>query len=165
MKASGLILMARRYIAINSTDRNIRIFLVPSLLATSTDAETPEPVARMTDTIGRTRWSVMTFSGDGEHLFAGNMTMRSSRRALNPLPGSDSAGSHEVFVWDVGARGQYLKTMENGKEPLMDLDVGTLVMLIYLIISDFSQSGTHTYLNGSVSLPWEISTSGEIFPR
>lgn len=37
--------------------------------------------------------------------------------------GSDSAGSHEIFVWDVVARGQYLKTMENGKEPLVDLDV------------------------------------------
>ena len=37
--------------------------------------------------------------------------------------GSDAANSHEIFVWDVAAGGQYLKTMENGKEPLSDLDV------------------------------------------
>jgi hypothetical protein len=33
------------------------------------------------------------------------------------------SGSHQIFVWDVAARGQFLKTIENGKEPLVDMDV------------------------------------------
>lgn len=95
-----------RYLATNSADRNIRIFSVPNLLGATVNSESVEPIARMMDTIARTRWSTLMFSGDGDHIFAG----------------SDSAGSHEIFVWDVAARGQYLKTMENGKEPLVDLD-------------------------------------------
>lgn len=95
-----------RYLATNSGDRNIRIFYISALLSATAHSETIEPIARMTDTIARTRWSTMMFAGDGEHLFAG----------------SDTANSHEVFVWDVAAGGQYLKTMENGKEPLSDLD-------------------------------------------
>ncbi|KAG8829801.1 chromatin binding protein [Serendipita sp. 399] len=58
------------------------------------------------DTIARTRWTTMMFTGDGEHIFAG----------------SDSSNSHEIFVWDVAAGGTYYKTMENGKEPPVDLD-------------------------------------------
>jgi hypothetical protein len=61
----------------------------------------------MTDAIARTRWSTLMFTGDGENIFAG----------------SDNSGAHDVSVWDVAARGQYVKSIENGKEPLVDLDV------------------------------------------
>ena len=39
------------------------------------------------------------------------------------MQGPMDSGSHQIFVWDVAARGQFLKTIENGKEPLVDMDV------------------------------------------
>ncbi|PVG02155.1 WD40 repeat-like protein [Serendipita vermifera] len=95
-----------RYLATNSTDRNIRLFPVSALVNAVINSETVEPIARMTDAIARTRWTTLMFTGDGDNIFAG----------------SDNSGAHDVSVWDVAARGQYVKSIENGKEPLIDLD-------------------------------------------
>lgn len=65
----------------------------------------------------------MMFSGDGENLFAGISYPFMLDHTIHLFQGSDTAGSHEIFGWDVAAGGQYLRTMENGKEPLVDLDV------------------------------------------
>lgn len=60
-----------RYLATNSADRHVRLFDVSHVLEAPMHGEAPEPIGKMSDTISRTRWNSLMFSGDGELVLAG----------------------------------------------------------------------------------------------
>ena len=77
------------------------------------------------------------------------------------MQGPMDSGSHQIFVWDVAGRGQFLKTIENGKEPLVDMDVRLNPRRVEndLEISDNQYSQWHPHL-------WEmlsVTALGKIY--
>lgn len=69
-----------RYLATNSADRHVRLFDVSHLLEAPMNGEAPEPIGKMSDTISRTRWNSLVFSGDGELVLAGTRCVSLQRR-------------------------------------------------------------------------------------
>jgi hypothetical protein len=64
------------------------------------------------------------------------------------MSGPMDSGSHQIFVWDMAAQGQFLKTIENGKEPLIDMDVRlnpSRQITFWKFLTANARSGTHTF--------------------
>lgn len=85
---------------ISSTDRAIRTFQVSPLTGGL------NPIHRFQDSVNRTPWHAVGFSGDGEYV----------------VGGAGHKMAHNVFVWDRDS-GVLVKVLEGPKEPLIHCDV------------------------------------------
>lgn len=109
-----------RYMVVNSSDRAVRVLAVttPPPPSASDPAEvadprlvpkyqaTIQPLHRFQDTIGRTPWNNVGFSGDGEYV----------------MGGAGTKTSHHIYIWD-RSTGVLIKVLEGPKDALDDCDV------------------------------------------
>ena len=66
-----------------------------------------EPTYRFSDPINRVAWHNMAYSPDGIWLAGGS---------------SDSA-THKIYIWDLSSDGQFVTSLDGGREPLLDVTV------------------------------------------
>ena len=96
---------------INSSDRAVRVYvIIPGLAEGEGDSQavpiTIHELHRFQDTIGKTPWNTVGFSGDGEYV----------------MGGAGTKTSHHIYVWD-RSTGVLIKVLEGPKDALDDCDV------------------------------------------
>jgi COMPASS component SWD1 len=96
---------------INSSDRAVRVYvIIPGLVEAESDSQavpiTIHELHRFQDTIGKTPWNTVGFSGDGEYV----------------MGGAGTKTSHHIYVWD-RSTGVLIKVLEGPKDALDDCDV------------------------------------------
>lgn len=98
---------------VNSGDRAVRVLnIIPRQPNPDPTSPKPlfqadiQPLHRFQDTIGRTPWNSVGFSGDGEYV----------------IGGAGIKTSHFVYVWD-RSTGVLVKVLEGPKDSLDDCDV------------------------------------------
>ena len=133
----------RRCLVTNSSDRTLRQFILPtypsptfghaaprteSPLPSSSSSPLPiqiddtliveselEPINRFNDPINKVAWHAMCFSPDGDWLAGG---------------AADNA-THKIYIWDPQNEGQFASTLDGGREPLVHVHVGGLMLGIH----------------------------------
>jgi COMPASS component SWD1 len=103
-----------RFIVVNSSDRAVRVLAItPSIISEEEPgdlfADEIIPLHRFQDTIGKTPWNTVGFSGDGEYV----------------MGGAGIKTSHHIYVWD-RSTGVLIKVLEGPKDALDDCDVSSL---------------------------------------
>lgn len=128
-----------RNLVTNSIDRSVRVLSVtPSLPSDPRSEVTLEVLHRFQDSIDRTPWCGVGFSGDGEYVIGGLFLLRpffflsegrKSFRNSKILNGNvfwkTGAGhriSHDIYIWDRSS-GTLVKVLEGPKHPLDDVHV------------------------------------------
>ncbi|CED82927.1 WD40 repeat protein [Phaffia rhodozyma] len=97
--------LSGRNLVINSSDRAVRVLSVaPVYPEDPRSVFRVELLHRFQDTINRTPWCGVGFSGDGEYVFGG----------------AGHRISHDIYIWDRSS-GTLVKVLEGPKQPLDDV--------------------------------------------
>jgi len=115
---------------INSSDRAVRVYVIIPGLAEAEGGSQAVPITihelhRFQDTIGKTPWNAVGFSGDGEYV----------------MGGAGTKTSHHIYVWD-RSTGVLIKVLEGPKDALDDCDVSPFLPRQELqLLTNWSDSG------------------------
>jgi COMPASS component SWD1 len=85
-----------------------------------------EPVHRFNDPITKTAWHTMSYSPDGDWLAGG---------AADPA-------NHKIYMWDIQHNGQFVTTLDGGREPLVHVDVRPILLALLALLTLSLDSGT-----------------------
>ncbi|KDQ28785.1 hypothetical protein PLEOSDRAFT_1111940 [Pleurotus ostreatus PC15] len=101
-----------RRLVTNSSDRALRHFNLPIYPSPSSASDPLEyldqelkPIYQFNDPINKTAWHTMSYSPEGQWLAGG---------------AADHA-THKIYIWDIVNDGQFVCTLDGGREPLIHL--------------------------------------------
>ncbi|KIJ56751.1 hypothetical protein M422DRAFT_72901 [Sphaerobolus stellatus SS14] len=102
-----------RYLLVNSQDRVIRHFEIPTYPIPSKQSEANdgffdldlEPIYRFADPVDKVQWNGIGYSADSEWVIGG---------------AADTA-THKIYVWDLNQDGVLYEAVEGGRERLVDV--------------------------------------------